>query len=82
MNLQDGFLNQMRVAKMPVTVYLMGGQQLKGIVKGFDSFSILLELAGKDNLVYKHAISTICPQDKPAPVRCERNEESPEETGK
>lgn len=62
MNLQDAFLNQIRVAKTPVTVYLTEGRQLKGIVKGFDNFVIMLELSGRDNLVYKHAISTIAPQ--------------------
>lgn len=77
MNLQDAFLNQLRIAKTPVTVYLIGGQQLKGIVKGFDSFSILLELAGKDNLVYKHAISTISQQDGSA-LRRERKTENQE----
>lgn len=64
MNLQDAFLNQIRVAKTPVTVSLTGGQQLKGIIKGFDNFVIMLELSGKDNLVYKHAVSIISPQSQ------------------
>lgn len=67
MNLQDAFLNQVRVAKTPVIVNLIGGQQgqqLKGIVKGFDNFVIMLELSGKDNLIYKHAVSTITPQSQ------------------
>lgn len=61
MNLQDAFLNHVRVRKIPVTLYLVGGHQIKGIVKGFDSFIILLDTSGKNSLVYKHAISTITP---------------------
>ena len=62
-NLQDIFLNQMRKEKIPVTMYLVNGARLTGTIKGFDNFVILLK---QDNqqLVYKHAISTIIP-DKP-----------------
>lgn len=67
MNLQDAFLNQLRVSQIPVTIFLLGGQQLKGMVKGFDNFSVLMELSGKDNLVYKHAISTISQVDAATP---------------
>jgi host factor-I protein len=61
-NLQDMFLNQVRKEEIPVTIYLAGGVQLKGMVRGFDAFTVLLESAGKPTqLVYKHAISSILP---------------------
>ena len=59
--LQDIFLNQARKDRIPVTIYLTNGFQFKGIVKGFDSFTVVLDTEGKQNLVYKHAISTIIP---------------------
>lgn len=60
-NLQDFFLNQVRKEGTPVTIYLVNGFQLKGIVKGFDNFTVILEVEGKQQMVYKHAISTIMP---------------------
>ncbi len=60
-NLQDVFLNQARKDKIPVTVFLTNGYQFKGMVKGFDSYVVILECDGKQNLVFKHAISTIIP---------------------
>lgn len=60
-NLQDGFLNQVRKDNIPVTIYLVNGFQLKGMVKGFDNFTVVLEGDGKQMLVYKHALSTITP---------------------
>lgn len=60
-NLQDGFLNQVRKDNIPVTIYLINGFQLKGFVRGFDNFTIVLDSDGKQQLVYKHAISTITP---------------------
>lgn len=60
-NLQDIFLNQVRKDKTPVTIYLTNGFQFKGYVKGFDNFTVVLASDGKQNLVYKHAISTIIP---------------------
>lgn len=60
-NLQDVFLNQVRKEHIAVTIYLTNGFQLKGIVKGFDNFTVVLETDGKQQLVYKHAISTIAP---------------------
>ncbi len=60
-NLQDTFLNYARTERIPITVYLTNGFQFKGIVKGFDSYVILLESEGKQNLVYKHAVSTVIP---------------------
>jgi len=61
MNLQDVFLNQCRKDKTGVTIFLTNGFQFKGTVKGFDSYVVILDCEGKQNLVYKHAISTIAP---------------------
>lgn len=60
-NLQDIFLNGARKNKIPVTIYLTNGFQIRGHVKGFDSFTVVLDVDGKQMLVYKHAISTITP---------------------
>jgi len=60
-NLQDTFLNQVRKENIPVTIFLINGFQLKGMVRGFDSFTVILESDGKQLMVYKHAISTISP---------------------
>ncbi len=60
-NLQDSFLNQVRKESTPVTIYLINGFQLKGVVRGFDNFTVILESEGKQLLVYKHAISTVTP---------------------
>ncbi len=60
-NLQDTFLNQMRKDSVPVTIFLVNGYQLKGTVRGFDNFTLVLESEGKQQLVYKHAISTVAP---------------------
>ncbi|MCA0988128.1 MULTISPECIES: RNA chaperone Hfq [Bacillales] len=61
-NIQDQFLNQLRKDNVFVTVYLLNGFQLKGTIKGFDNFTIILESDGKQQLIYKHAISTFAPQ--------------------
>ncbi len=60
-NLQDAFLNLLRKTKAPVTMFLVKGVKLQGIVTWFDNFSILLRRDGQSQLVYKHAISTIMP---------------------
>lgn len=60
-NLQDSFLNQVRKENVPVIIYLVNGFQLRGSVKGFDNFTVIMENEGKQQLVYKHAISTITP---------------------
>lgn len=60
-NLQDVFLNQIRKESIPVTIYLVNGFQLKGLVKGFDNFTVILDFENKQQMVYKHAISTIMP---------------------
>ncbi len=61
LNLQDNYLNQLRKDKTPVIVYLTNGVRLKGIIKGFDNFVILLK-ENSQSLIYKHAISTIIPE--------------------
>ena len=60
-NVQDVFLNNIRKQKAPVTVFLVNGVKLQGIVTWFDNFSVLLRRDGHTQLVYKHAISTIMP---------------------
>lgn len=61
-NLQDIFLNQVRKEHVAVTIYLINGFQLKGMVKGFDNFTVVLESDNKQqHLIYKHAVSTITP---------------------
>ena len=64
-NLQDLILNQARRDRSMVTVFLMNGFQLHGVVKGFDSFTLVLDSDGKQQLIYKHAISPIVP---PRPI--------------
>ena len=59
--LQDCFLNEIRREHQLVTVFLMNGFQMRGIVRGFDSFTVVLESEGKQQLIYKHAISTLVP---------------------
>ena len=60
-NLQESFLNQARKMRMAVTVFLVNGFQIRGIVTGFDNFTIVLDSEGRQQLIYKHAISTIAP---------------------
>ena len=60
-NLQDVFLNQVRKDKLAVTIYMTNGFQLKGFVKGFVNFTVVLDTDGKQQLIYKHAISTVSP---------------------
>lgn len=58
---QDAFLNQARKENIMVTIHLINGFQLKGFVKGFDNFTVVLESMNRQQLIYKHAISTISP---------------------
>ncbi len=60
-NLQDLVLNEVRKEHTPVTLFLMNGFQMKGIVTGFDSFIVVLSSEGKQQMIYKHAISTLVP---------------------
>ena len=58
-NLQDAFLNYIRREKIPVTLFLMNGFQLRGVVRSFDSFVVLIDADGRQQMIYKHAISTV-----------------------
>ncbi len=60
-NVQDVFLNHVRKSKTPVTVFLVNGVKLQGVITWFDNFSVLLRRDGHTQLVYKHAISTVMP---------------------
>jgi host factor-I protein len=62
LQLQDAYLAEIKRQSVPVIVYLVNGFQLRGLVKGFDPFTILLEYEHKMHLIYKHAVSTISPQ--------------------
>ncbi len=60
-NLQDSFLNQVRKENVAVTVHLVNGFQIKGNVRGFDNFTVIIDSMGKQQMIYKHAISTVTP---------------------
>lgn len=60
-NLQDIFLNNARKNKLQLTIHLLNGFQLRGMVKGFDNFTVILDCDNKQMLIYKHSISTITP---------------------
>ena len=60
-NLQDLFLLQARRDRLPVTMFLMNGFQMRGVITGFDAFVVILDSDGKQQVIYKHAISTIAP---------------------
>ena len=77
-NLQDKFLNKIRKEKMSVTVFLVNGVKLQGIITWFDNFSMLLRRDSHSQLIYKHAISTIMPA---SPVRLQDDEGSDIEAG-
>lgn len=61
-NIQDTFLNQLRKENIPVTVYLTNGFQIRGVIRAFDNFTIIIDSEGRQQMVYKHAISTFTPQ--------------------
>lgn len=60
-NIQDVFLNHVRKENIAVTIFITNGVQIRGFVKGFDSFTVVLEVEGRQQMIYKHAISTIAP---------------------
>ena len=70
-NYQDQFLNSARRDRTPLTVFLMNGFQMRGIVTGFDAFVILLQSEGRQQMIYKHAVSTLTPS---VPVRMTQQE--------
>ena len=61
-NLQDIFLLQAKRDKLPVTMFLMNGFQMRGVITGFDAFVVILDSEGRQQVIYKHAISTIAPE--------------------
>jgi host factor-I protein len=75
-NLQDVFLNSVRKTKTPLTIFLVNGVKLQGVVTWFDNFCVLLRRDGLSQLVYKHAISTIMPA---SPVQLFDNEKADED---
>lgn len=80
-NLQENFLNQARKENVPVTIHLMNGFQIKGMIRGFDQFTIVVDSMGRQQMVFKHAISTVTPA-KPLgakPVEEKPAEEKPAE---
>ena len=60
-NLQDAILSEVRKERIPITLFLMNGFQLRGTITGFDSFVVVLVTDGKQQMIYKHAISTLAP---------------------
>lgn len=74
-NIQDTFLNQLRKESIPVTVYLTNGFQIRGVIRAFDNFTIIIDSDGRQQMVYKHAISTFMPQ---RPVSLMQQQESGE----
>lgn len=80
-NLQENFLNQARKENVPVTVHLVNGFQLKGLIRGFDQFTVVIDSMGRQQMIFKHAISTITPArplgSQQAPVK--KDEATPAE---
>lgn len=67
-NFQDNFLSQARRGRIPLVVFLVNGFQMRGVLTGFDNFVILLQTENKQQMVYKHAVSTIVPE-RPIPFQ-------------
>ncbi|MDA5107272.1 MULTISPECIES: RNA chaperone Hfq [Brevibacillus] len=75
-NIQDTFLNHLRKENIAVTIYLVNGFQLRGYIKAFDNFTIVIDSEGKQQLVYKHAISTFTPQRPVSLMSQENNQQA------
>ncbi|MCR2802903.1 RNA chaperone Hfq [Paenibacillus soyae] len=73
-NIQDTFLNQLRKDNIPVTVFLMNGFQIRGVIKAFDNFTIIIDSEGRQQMVYKHAISTFVPQRNVSLMQQDQNQ--------
>ncbi|MEF2967293.1 MULTISPECIES: RNA chaperone Hfq [Paenibacillaceae] len=73
-NIQDTFLNQMRKESIPVTVFLTNGFQIRGTIKAFDNYIIVIDSDGRQQMVYKHAISTFQPQRNVSLMQDSQNE--------
>ena len=74
-NLQDVFLNQVRKEKQAITIFLVSGFQIRGLVTGFDNYTVVLDSDGKQELIYKHAISTIIPATPVNFMEAEKSQE-------
>ncbi|MCM3702761.1 RNA chaperone Hfq [Paenibacillus macerans] len=74
-NIQDTFLNQLRKESIPVTVFLTNGFQIRGTIKAFDNFTIVIDSDGRQQMVYKHAISTFQPQRNVSLMQETQNED-------
>ena len=74
-NLQENFLNQARKENVPVTIHLMNGFQIKGMIRGFDQFTVVIDSMGRQQMVFKHAISTITPA-RPLGAQAQKAEEA------
>lgn len=72
-NIQEHFLNQVRIEKTSVLIYLSNGFQLRGIIRAFDNFIVILESEGKQQMIYKHAISTMIPSKEVRLMEKERD---------
>lgn len=75
-NIQDTFLNQLRKESIPVTVYLVNGFQVRGTVRAFDNFTIVIDSDGRQQMIYKHAISTFTPQRNVSLMQQENSSEN------
>ncbi len=74
-NFQDLILNQVRKDAVPITVFLTNGFQIRGVLKGFDNYVIIIEADGKHQMVYKHAVSTIIPAKNLGNLSLNQNDE-------
>ncbi len=74
-NFQDLILNQVRKDAVPITVFLTNGFQIRGVLKGFDNYVIIIEADGKHQMVYKHAVSTIIPAKNLGNLNINQNDE-------
>ena len=79
-DLQDTFLNNVRKNNIQVTIHLVNGFQIKGMVKGFDNFVIMMDVMGRQQMVYKHAVSTVSPARPVNTFRADGGEEAAEES--
>jgi host factor-I protein len=70
-NLQEGYLNRARQERLCVTLFLINGFQMRGYIRGFDNFVVLLEVEGRQQMIYKHAISTVAVSERRQPVAAE-----------
>ncbi|GAB6990120.1 RNA chaperone Hfq [Paenibacillus pini] len=73
-NIQDTFLNQLRKENIPVTIFLVNGFQIRGAIKAFDNFTVVVDTDGRQQMLFKHAISTVTPQRNVSLMQDTQNE--------